>query len=90
VWREHGGSFPSGHITLIGSVIVPLAVIYPRARVPVLVFLGFVGCARIAVAAHWASDVLGGVALVALVTWVCAELVHPLRWPDRELDMTSK
>lgn len=82
-WRQHGGSFPSGHITLIGSLIVPLAIIYPRARIPVLIFLVFVGCARIAMAAHWASDVFGGIALVAFVTWLCAEIVHPLRWPDR-------
>ena len=63
--------------------IVPLAIIYPRARTPALIFLAFVGCARIAVGAHWASDVFAGVVLVAVVTWICAELVRPLRWPDR-------
>jgi membrane-associated phospholipid phosphatase len=89
VWRQHGGSFPSGHVVLIGSLIIPLAIVYPRARTPVLIFLAFVCCARIAVSAHWASDVFGGIALVTIVTWVCAALVHPLRWPDR-YDQTSE
>jgi hypothetical protein len=33
------------------------------------------------VSAHWASDVFAGVALTALVTWVCADAVRRAPWP---------
>lgn len=80
-WWLRGGAFPSGHITLVGSLIVPLAVLFPRARLPTAIFLAFVACARIAVGAHWASDVFGGLALVAIVTWACAVIVRRASWP---------
>jgi len=80
-WWLHGSSFPSGHIALVGSMIVPLAVVFPRARLPAAIFLAFVGCARIAVGAHWASDVFGGLVLVAIVTWACAAIVRRVPWP---------
>lgn len=73
-WRD-GFSFPSGHVLLFASILVPLAVIYPRTR-PLLAIVGFVMIARIAVNAHFVSDVLGGLAAVALLTWLCARLVR--------------
>ena len=86
VWRQHGGSFPSGHVSLIGSVLIPFAVIYPRGRLPALIFLGFVGCARIAVSAHWTSDVCGGIALVAIVTWDLREARPPAQMAGSRAD----
>jgi membrane-associated phospholipid phosphatase len=80
-WLHHGGSFPSGHMTFVGSLALPIAILYPRTRNAVLALLAFVGCARIAVSAHWASDVFAGAALTALVTWVCADAVRRAPWP---------
>jgi membrane-associated phospholipid phosphatase len=83
-WIKHGGdtfwhdgahSFPSGHVLLFGSILVPLAIAYPRAR-PLLGILGFVMLARVAVNAHFVSDVLGGLACVAVFTWLSARLVR--------------
>ncbi|HET9987959.1 MAG TPA: phosphatase PAP2 family protein [Kofleriaceae bacterium] len=81
-WLQHGGSFPSGHMTLVGSLALPIAVIYPRTRNAMLGMLAFVGCARIAVSAHWASDVFAGLALTAFVTWACADAVRRAPWPS--------
>jgi membrane-associated phospholipid phosphatase len=51
--------------------VIPLAVMYPRTR-PLLAVVAFAACARIAVNAHFLSDVFGGLALTAGVTWLCA------------------
>jgi membrane-associated phospholipid phosphatase len=76
VWFRDGGySFPSGHITLFASICIPLAVMYPRAR-PLLVIVLFAMCARVAVNAHFLSDVLGGLALTLAVTWLCAVMLR--------------
>lgn len=80
-WLQHGGSFPSGHLTFVGSLALPIAVIYPRSRNAMLAVIAYVGCARIAVSAHWASDVFAGIALTALVTWACADAVRRAPWP---------
>jgi len=87
-WLQHGGSFPSGHLTFVGSLAFPVAVIYPRTRNAVFAIVAFVGCARIAVSAHWASDVFAGIALTALVTWACADAVRRAPWPARREGFT--
>ena len=85
-WLNHGGgddtfwydgafSFPSGHVLLFGSILVPLAVIYPRTR-PLLAIVLFVMVARVVVNAHFVSDVIGGLACVAAFTWLAARLVR--------------
>jgi undecaprenyl-diphosphatase len=75
-WLEVGGSmfghtgvgfaFPSGHVTLVAGLLVPLAIVLPRTR-PLLAIVGFVMIARVATGAHFLSDVLGGLALVLAI-----------------------
>ena len=76
-WRD-GAAFPSGHVALFASIVIPLAVVAPRTR-PLLVIAAFMMAARVAVNAHWVSDTLGAITLVALVTWVLALAVRPFR-----------
>ena len=78
-FRE-GISFPSGHVMLVASLVIPIAIAAPRYRALVLA-IPFVMCARVAVNAHFLSDVFGGLALTALVTWVCAAAVSRVPWP---------
>jgi len=73
-----GFSFPSGHAILFGSILIPLAVVYPRTR-PLLVIVLFAMTARVMVSAHFISDVLGGYVVIAVVTWAC------VRWLRRAL-----
>jgi membrane-associated phospholipid phosphatase len=78
-WHATGVSFPSGHIALFASVAIPLAVVSPRVGRPIaLVVVPFVMIARVLGDAHFISDVTGGVALVALVTWLMGAVIRPL------------
>ena len=64
------GSLPSGHSAMVAALGCALVrVAWPRARwlAPVIVVLAALGCiARIAVGAHWPSDVLVGAAIGVL------------------------
>lgn len=82
IWLQHGGSFPSGHMTFVGSLALPIAVLYPRSRPAVLAIIAYVGAARIMMSAHWASDVFAGIAMTALVAWLCADAVRRAPWPS--------
>ncbi len=74
-WRDGGFSFPSGHVLLFASIVLPIVVIYPRTR-PLLAIVVFVMIARVMVNAHFVSDVLGGLAVTAAFTWLSAVLVR--------------
>jgi membrane-associated phospholipid phosphatase len=63
-----GGSFPSGHVMIFASLIVPIVVVFPRAR-PLLLIVVYTMIARIMVQAHWVSDVVGGLAATLAITW---------------------
>jgi len=81
-FRDGGYSFPSGHVVLVASLIVPLAV-YPRTR-PLLALVAFAMVARVAVNAHFLSDALGALALVVLVTGLVRRaLPSPIRPASR-------
>lgn len=64
------GSMPSGHSAMIAVLACAVArEAWPRLRalIPVIVVLGVLGCvARVAVGAHWASDVLAGAGIGVL------------------------
>lgn len=75
---DNAYSFPSGHVLLFASIVLPIVVVYPRAR-PLLAIVAFVIAARIAVNAHFASDVLAGLSITCVFTWLSA------RWVRRAL-----
>lgn len=94
-WVEVGGStfghvgdgvsFPSGHVTVFGGLILPLVVAIPRLR-PLIVIVPFIMIARVAVLAHFVSDTCAGLALTSLVAWGCAPILtigEPHRAPAR-------
>lgn len=60
-------SFPSGHTQTIVAVCFGLFLVYPRYAALWLVIGGLVGISRVAVLAHYPSDVLGG-AYLAICT----------------------
>jgi membrane-associated phospholipid phosphatase len=69
-----GGSFPSGHSAFFWGLYFPLAFLFPRYRIPLLIIPVFITIARVGVNDHWSSDVIasaGFAALFALLfTWV--------------------
>lgn len=55
-------SFPSGHATAVGALAAILALLFPRARLVVLLVAVLLGSTRILVGAHYPSDVIAGLA----------------------------
>jgi len=56
-------AFPSGHATTIGALAGVLAIIWPRARVPVLLAGAWFAATRFLIASHYFTDAVAGYAL---------------------------
>lgn len=63
-----GSSFPSGHGAHFWGLFFPLAFLFPRYWIPLLILPLFISVARVGVNDHWCSDVLASAALAALIT----------------------
>jgi membrane-associated phospholipid phosphatase len=77
-----GVAFPSGHVVLFASLVIPLLYAVPRVRVlavPLLAIVVFVAGARIAVGAHWISDTTGAITWVVLWTYLVGWAARPSR-----------
>ena len=72
IWFAGGNSFPSGHVSFFWGLFLPLAYLYPKYRVPLLVVPVFIAFARIDENVHFLSDVLGGIALACIITLLAA------------------
>ncbi len=72
-------SFPSTHTAIYFSLFMPLAVAFPRYRVPLLVLPGLIGLGRLVLGAHYLSDVWFSVWLVAGFTFLFGLLARPRR-----------
>jgi membrane-associated phospholipid phosphatase len=65
-WWEGGIAFPSGHVAHYAAIAFTVAYLFPRARIPAFVVLGFIVVARVGVNAHFLSDAAGSVTIAAL------------------------
>ncbi|HUQ02192.1 MAG TPA: phosphatase PAP2 family protein [Kofleriaceae bacterium] len=65
-WWEGGIAFPSGHVAHYAALAFTMAYLFPRARIPAFVVLGFIVVARVGVNAHFLSDAAGSVSIAAL------------------------
>ena len=80
MWLRDGGvAFPSGHITLFASLAIPIAIVVPRLRAPMIAVVAFAMCARVAANAHYASDVLAALALVCACTALWRRIIFGSR-----------
>jgi membrane-associated phospholipid phosphatase len=75
-----GIAFPSGHVAYFASLVLPIAVAWPRARWTAYAIVAYTSVARLAVGAHWVSDVFGGIAVAGAITWACSPA---LTWTPR-------
>ena len=66
----HGNSFPSGHSAFFWGLFFPLAFVFRRYRLPLLIIPVFISIARPGVNDHWCSDVIASAGLAALITFV--------------------
>ncbi len=67
-------SFPSGHATTVGAIMMAVALIVPRARMLCLVLAMWLGVSRVLVSAHYLSDVVAGLTLGAWFSILFATL----------------
>jgi undecaprenyl-diphosphatase len=72
-------SFPSGHATTIMSCAAALALLLPRWRIAILLAGVIFSFSRVLIGAHYPTDVFGGVALGALVSWLFARALAQRR-----------
>jgi membrane-associated phospholipid phosphatase len=76
-WRHEYASLPSGHSTTAFAAAVAIAALWPRARIPLLVFAVIIGTSRVVVTAHFVSDVVaaafvGAFGAVLVRNWYAA------------------
>jgi membrane-associated phospholipid phosphatase len=74
IWRVAYASLPSGHATTAFAVLAAFGALWPRARAVLLIYALLIAVSRVAVTAHYPTDVAAG----ALVGVVGALLVR--RW----------
>jgi membrane-associated phospholipid phosphatase len=65
---DHGSSFPSGHGAHFWGLFFPLAFLFPRYPIPLLILPLFISVARVGVNDHWCSDVIASMGIAALIT----------------------
>lgn len=65
---DRGSSFPSGHAAHFWGLFFPLAFLFPRYRIPLLIIPLFISVARVGVNDHWCSDVLASAGIAAAIT----------------------
>jgi undecaprenyl-diphosphatase len=94
---ESGNGYPSGHVTGFAAMVVAVLVVWVLQRdersatqrsidiVAVGLAIAIVAWSRVAIGAHYTTDVMGGallgVAIGLTCPWVCAALWS--RWRDR-------
>ena len=73
-------SFPSGHATTIFAFGAALAILFPRARVILIVAAGWVAATRFLIGSHYLSDALAGAALGFFVPYLVRDRLAARRW----------
>lgn len=74
LWFAGGNSFPSGHVAYFWGLFLPLAYLFPKYRIALLIVPVYIGFDRIDENAHFLSDVLAAITLAALITLFAAVL----------------
>jgi len=63
VWRPDYASMPSGHATTGFAAMAAIALIWPRLRIPMLIYALLIAASRVVLDAHYLSDVIAGAAV---------------------------
>ena len=83
----HNDSFPSSHTATYFSLCWPLALAFPRWRVPLLVLPGLVALGRLVLGMHYLSDVWFSLWLVVALTFLFSQLDRPRPLKEAEIPL---
>jgi len=72
--RNEYASLPSGHSTTAFAAAVAIAALWPKARIPMLVYAAVIALSRVIITAHFVSDVVaaafvGGFGAILVRNW---------------------
>ena len=81
----HNDSFPSSHTATYFSLFWPLALAFPRWRVPLLVLPGLIALGRLVLGMHYLSDVWFSLWLVVALTFLFSQLDRPRPLKEAEI-----
>ena len=81
----HNDSFPSSHTAIYFSLFWPLALAFPRWRVPLLVLPGLIALGRLVLGMHYLSDVWFSLWLVVALTFLFNQLDRPRSLKEAEI-----
>jgi len=86
-WRPDYASMPSGHSTAAFAAAFAIGALWPRARVPMWIYAGVIAVSRVAVHAHFPSDVIAGgfvgiLGAILVRNWFAARRLAFVRGPD--------
>ena len=73
-WQHKYASLPSGHSAAAFALAVAVALLWPKARVPIFIFAVVIGVSRVVIQAHFVSDVVaaafvGGFGAILVRNW---------------------
>ena len=73
-WRNEYASLPSGHSTTAFAAAVAIAALWPKARIPMLIYAAVIALSRVIITAHFVSDVVaaafvGGFGAILVRNW---------------------
>jgi undecaprenyl-diphosphatase len=76
-WRHEYASLPSGHSTTAFAAAVAIAALWPRMRIPMLIYAVIIAASRVVITAHFVSDVVaaafvGAFGAVLVRNWYAA------------------
>ena len=81
-------SWPSGHSSGIMATMTAVAILFPKWRIPCFVVAVLIGSTRMALAAHYLSDVFAGLILGYLCAhWLYYLFVRRKLLPERQSDL---
>ena len=76
-WQHEYASLPSGHSTTAFAAAVAIAALWPRTRIPMLIFAVVIAMSRVVITAHFVSDVVaaafvGAFGAIVVRNWFAA------------------
>jgi membrane-associated phospholipid phosphatase len=60
IWLPDYASLPSGHATNVFAALIAVGLVWPRWRIPMLIYALIIAASRVIVLAHHPSDVIAG------------------------------